>query len=208
VALRTGTEVPMEVPKVCPGCGEAVMQEGGEVAVYCVNAACPAQVVRRLEHWASRGAMDVDGLGIQVTRQLVEAGLVHDVADLYALHQEDLEPLEGFAEKKAANLVAAIAASRDRPLWRPAHRLGIHGVGGQVASVLAGALWLLGGPHGGAREPIAGDRGHRPQDRPRSGGLYADAAQPRTDRQAAGCGLRLADEAPAETSAAEAPWTA
>jgi DNA ligase (NAD+) len=205
VALRTGTEVPMEVPKVCPVCGEAVMQEVGEVAVYCVNAACPAQVVRRLEHWASRGAMDVDGLGIQVTRQLVEAGLVHDVADLYALHQEDLEPLEGFAEKKAANLVAAIAASRDRPLWRLLTGLGIHGVGGQVASVLAGHYGSLEALMAAPEEQLQEIEGIGPKI---AHDLVAFMQMPRNREliaKLAGCGLRLADEAPAETSAAEAP---
>ena len=205
VALRTGDETPMAVPTNCPVCGEAVMHEVGEVAVYCVNAACPAQVVRRIEHWASRGAMDIDGLGIQLTHQLVQEGLVHDVADLYGLRQEDLEPLEGFKEKKATNLVAAIDASRDRPLWRLLTGLGIHGVGNQVASVLADHYRSLDALMAAPEEQLQEIEGIGPKiahdvvafiEMPRNRELIAKLA---------GCGLRLADAAPAETATAEAP---
>jgi DNA ligase (NAD+) len=108
-----------------------------EVAVFCVNAACPAQLVRNLEHFVSRGAMDIVGLGIRVAEQLVEAKLVSDVADLYTLDKEELLSLEGFAEKKAENLLAAIRASRERPLSRVILALGIRGVGEVVAADLA-----------------------------------------------------------------------
>jgi DNA ligase (NAD+) len=137
-ALRDGTERPPVVPETCPSCGEPIQQEDGVVAIYCVNAACPAQIVRRLEHWASRGAMDIDGLGIRVTQQLVAEGLVTDVADLYTLKQDDLLKLEGFGEKRAQNLLAAIDSSRERPLWRVITGLGIHGVGTRVAQILVG----------------------------------------------------------------------
>ena len=136
--LRDGSEQPFSMPKVCPVCGEPVVREEGEVAIYCVNVVCPAQVVRRIEHWASRGAMDIEGLGIKVTKQLVENGLLADVADLYALQKEALLSLEGFANKRANNLLAAIAESRDQPLWRAITGLGIRGVGSKVAQTLAG----------------------------------------------------------------------
>ena len=137
VALRDGSQVPFVMPKTCPVCGEPVVREEGEVAVYCVNAACPAQLVRHVEHWVSRGAMDIDGLGIKVAAQFVANDLVTDVADLYALTKEALLGLEGFADKRADNLLRAIDASRDRPLWRVITALGIRGVGSKAAQALA-----------------------------------------------------------------------
>ncbi len=137
VSARTGKERIFEPPTHCPVCGEPVVHPEGEVAWYCVNAACPAQLIRNLEHFASRNAMDIRGLGIKIVEQLVEAGLVEDVADLYYLKKEDLLRLEGFAEKKAENLLRAIEASKQRPLARLITALGIRGVGEVVAATLA-----------------------------------------------------------------------
>lgn len=137
IAARTGGEVPYEPPKYCPSCGEPVEHFEGEVAWYCVNAACPEQLIRNLEHFVSRGAMDIVGLGIKIVEQLVQAGLVRDVADLYTLRKGDLLQLEGFAEKKADNIVASIEASKSRPLARVITALGIRGVGEVVAGDLA-----------------------------------------------------------------------
>jgi DNA ligase (NAD+) len=134
---RTGGERRFKPPTRCPSCGAALERLPDEVAVFCVNAACPAQLVRNLEHFVSRGAMDIVGLGIRVAEQLVEAGLVSDVADLYARSRDDLLTLEGFAEKRADNLLAAIEGSRDRPLARVILALGIRGVGEVVAADLA-----------------------------------------------------------------------
>jgi len=136
LGLRDGDELPPPIPQVCPACGEPAVREEGEVGIYCINAACPAQLVRLLEHWVSRGAMDIDTLGEKIAQQLVASGLVKDVADLYTLTQEQLLTLEGFGEKKAANLLAGIEASRNRPLQRVITALGIHGVGGKVAQAL------------------------------------------------------------------------
>lgn len=137
VALRRGDERIPEIPKACPACGEPVVREEGKVAIYCVNAACPAQLVRHIEHWASRGAMDIEGLGTKVAELLAEKGLVSDVADLYALTKAQLLALEGFADKRAENLLSAIEASKDRPFWRVLTALGIRGVGSRVAQILA-----------------------------------------------------------------------
>jgi DNA ligase (NAD+) len=134
VDARTGTETVYIPPQTCPACGQPVEHFEGEVAWYCVNAACPAQLIRNLEHYVSRGAMDISGLGIKIVEQLITAGLVRDVADLYALTREQLLALEGFADKKADNLLAAIADSKTRPLNRLIAALGIHGVG-EVAAV-------------------------------------------------------------------------
>ena len=140
---RSGTERPFKPPTRCPSCGAALRRVPEEVAVFCVNAACPAQLVRNLEHFVSRGAMDIVGLGIRVAEQLVEAKLVSDVADLYALRRDDLLSLDGFAEKKADNLLAAIEASRERPLARLILALGIRGVGEVVAADLANRFQSL-----------------------------------------------------------------
>jgi DNA ligase (NAD+) len=137
VDARSGNETAFTPPKTCPACGQEVEHYEGEVAWYCVNAACPAQLIRNLEHFVSRGAMDIVGLGIKIVEQLVEAGLVHDVADLYQLKMDDLLKLEGFAGKKAENLLEAIAASRTRPLARLITALGIRGVGEVMAADLA-----------------------------------------------------------------------
>ena len=137
-AARTGDELAYLPPENCPTCGQAVENLPGEVAWYCVNLACPAQLVRNLEHFVSRGAMDIVGLGIRIVEQLVSSGLVKDVADLYTLTKEDLLALEGFAEKKADNLLESIAVSRQRPLSRLINALGIRGVGEVMASDLAG----------------------------------------------------------------------
>jgi DNA ligase (NAD+) len=136
-AARTGEEQPYVPPEVCPACGQAVENLPGEVAWYCVNVACPAQLVRNLEHFVSRGAMDIVGLGIRIVELLVSVGLVKDVADLYYLEKEQLLELEGFAEKKAENLIASIDDSRKRPLSRLINALGIRGVGEVMASDLA-----------------------------------------------------------------------
>ncbi len=134
---RTGKELPYCPPQTCPACGQAVEHFEGEVAWYCVNSACPAQLVRNVEHFVSRPAMDIVGLGIRIVEQLVENGLIKDAADLYYLRKEDLLNLEGFADKKAENLITAIANSRQQPLARLINALGIRGVGEVTAADLA-----------------------------------------------------------------------
>jgi len=132
-AARSGLEQVYQPPKTCPTCDEPVEHLPGEVAWYCVNASCPAQLIRNIEHFVSRGAMDIAGLGIKIVEQLVGANLAVDVADLYSLEKADLLALEGFADKKAENILQAIAESRERPLARLISALGIRGVGEVVA---------------------------------------------------------------------------
>lgn len=137
VTARAGQEQVYAPPQTCPTCGQPVEHFEGEVAWYCVNAACPAQLVRNLEHFVSRGTMDIVGLGIQIVNQLVEAGLVGDVADIYTLQRDSLLTLEGFAAKKADNLLASIETSKTQSLARLITALGIRGVGEVVAADLA-----------------------------------------------------------------------
>ncbi len=135
-AARSGTEIPFKPPEICPDCKQPVEHLEGEVAWYCVNVACPAQLIRNVEHFVSRGAMDIVGLGTKIVEQLVVEGLISDVADLYTLDREALLELEGFADKKADNLLEAIAASKDQSLYRLLTALGIRGVGGSIAGDL------------------------------------------------------------------------
>jgi DNA ligase (NAD+) len=135
--LRTGKEEIFAPPRNCPTCKQPVEHFEGEVAWYCVNTACPAQLIRNLEHFASRGTMDIVGLGIKIVEQLVESKLVGDVADIYSLTREQLLTLEGFAEKKADNLLGSIEASKSQPLSRIISALGIRGVGEVMAVELA-----------------------------------------------------------------------
>jgi DNA ligase (NAD+) len=140
VDLRDGEQSHYVPHTVCPVCGEPVEHIEGEVAWFCVNAACPAQLIRNLEHFVSRGAMDIEGLGIKIVEQLVTAGLVHDVADIYGLTKEKLLNLEGFADKKADNILASINNSKSRDLARVITALGIRGVGEVGAANLARAI--------------------------------------------------------------------
>lgn len=135
-SLRTGRERPIVVPKECPVCGGPVIQRPDEVAVYCVNVNCPAILVRRLEVFAGRGAMDIEGLGSKVAEQLVSAGLVRDLADVFYLKKEDLLKLPGFAEKRAENLLEAIESAKAQPLWRVLVGLSIRHVGTVAAQAL------------------------------------------------------------------------
>jgi DNA ligase (NAD+) len=139
VDARSGKEKTYKPPTTCPACSQAVEHFEGEVAWYCVNTACPAQLVRNIEHFVSRGAMDITGLGIKIVEQLIEAGLVKDVADLFTLRKEQLLELEGFAEKKAENLLKSLEQAKGQSLNRLIAALGIHGVGEVMAGDLSRA---------------------------------------------------------------------
>jgi DNA ligase (NAD+) len=144
---RTGNEKIFKMPTRCPACGGPVRRDPEFVAWRCENIACPAQLKRTLGHFASRNAMDIEGLGEMLVNQLVDTGLVQDVADLYSLTVEQLAGLERMAEKSATNVVNAIAASKNRELWRLLHGLGITHVGEEAARKLAA--------HFGSLEKIA-----------------------------------------------------
>ena len=138
--VRDGSEQVFEFPATCPECGAAVVEVEGEVAVRCPNReGCPAWRRGALIHWVSRGAMDIDGVGEKLVEQLVDAGLVSDVADLYGLTEEQLVPLDRMAEKSAQNAVAGIAASQGRSIDRILFGFGIRHVGASVARKLCEA---------------------------------------------------------------------
>ncbi len=131
------------MPKNCPECGSAIHRAEGEVAYRCVNAACPAKRKESLLHFASRHAMDIDGLGDKIVDQLVDKGMAKDVADLYALKLDDVAELERMGEKSAQNLLDEIAASKKNSLARLIYALGIRMVGERTAQLLADHFFSL-----------------------------------------------------------------
>ncbi|MGI6358907.1 MAG: NAD-dependent DNA ligase LigA [Bacillota bacterium] len=136
--LRTGEERPFVMPEHCPECGTKAVRYPGEVAWRCPNASCPAVIKETLIHFASRDAMDIDGLGPAMITALLNQGLVHDVADLYYLQRDQLLQLERVGDKSADNLLAAIEQSKQNSLERLLFALGIRYVGARSAAALAG----------------------------------------------------------------------
>jgi DNA ligase (NAD+) len=128
---------PFQMPKKCPVCGSTIHRVEGEVAYRCVNSACPAKLKESVQHYAGRHAMDIDGLGEKIVDQLVEKGMVKDVADLYSLKVEEVAELERMAEKSAQNLIDEIQDSKKQPLARLIYALGIQFVGERTGQLLA-----------------------------------------------------------------------
>lgn len=136
--VRNGSEVPFAMPSVCPSCGGPVSsRENGEAAVRCINADCPAQLVRNIAHFVSRPAMNIETLGENVSARLIGAGLVKNAADLYYLSKEQLAELEGLGEKSAENILASIEKSKSRGLAPLICALGIRHIGEKAAQNLA-----------------------------------------------------------------------
>jgi DNA ligase (NAD+) len=138
VQERTGAERPFVMPGRCPACGTPVVAHEGEVVIRCPNRSCPAQLVQTVIHFASRGAMDIEGLGEKTVFKLFEEGLVRDVADIYGLSASDLSALDGFGEIAAENLIGAIETSKAQPWPRVLYGLGIRHVGDVTAGAIAG----------------------------------------------------------------------
>jgi DNA ligase (NAD+) len=156
LSRRPADSAPWVMPTVCPRCGSTLVREEGEAVWRCENTSCPAKLQRGLEHFAARGAMNIDGLGESLIAQLIASGLVRDYADIYALSPEHLANLTStsarsdgreiqrrFGEKNAAKVVAQIERSKTNELWRVIYGLGIRHVGERGAQVLAGAFWSV-----------------------------------------------------------------
>lgn len=149
VSRRSGNEKPFSIVEklydpnkgyaACPVCGSRIIRPEGEVMYYCPNASCPAQVRERIEHFASKGAMDIKGVGEAMSAKLLDAGLVNDYADLYYLKYkwDKLLQLEGMGQKSAQNLLRAIEESKHRPLTKLIYGLGIRHVGEETAQIIA-----------------------------------------------------------------------
>jgi DNA ligase (NAD+) len=201
VQLRTGEEREFVMPDRCPACGTPVSRDPDQAAVYCPNAACPAQQIRLIEHFASRSAMDIEGLGEKMAVQLYQSGLVRNVADLYSLTKEQLLRLEKVQEKTAENLLRGIAASKSRPLPNVLFALGIRHVGMETARLLAehiGSLDRLLDVKAEELQQIEGigpvvaasieNWVQRPENRAIVERLVAAGVNPRFERPAAGAG--------------------
>jgi DNA ligase (NAD+) len=197
VSLRTGAERPFVMPDRCPACGAAVVQVPGEAMAYCPNQACPAQAVRRIEHFASRGAMDIEGLGERLAWVLYDHGLVRDPGDLYTLTAAQLVPLERMGEKSAAKLVRAIQGSTQRPLARLLFALGIRHVGAETAAALAGHFGALDALMAAPVEEIAAVPGVGPTIAASVRAHFDEPHNRRVVEKLRAAGVRLADERPA-----------
>jgi len=134
--LRDGSEQVWQMPAVCPTCQQPLMRAPEEAATYCINNACPAQLVRAVEHFVGRGAMDIESFGFKQAELFVQKGFIHDLADIYTLPWEEIGQLEGYKEKRLDNLRAGIEASKTRPVHRLLTGLGIRFVGNTVAELL------------------------------------------------------------------------
>ena len=201
--LRTGAERVFKMPRKCPECGSAVQKDAGQVAVRCVNARCPAQLRRRIEHFASRGAMDIEGLGEMMVGQLVTHELLRDLSDVYGLNEAKLATLERVGEKSMRNLLDAIEDSKTRPLWRLIFALGILHVGVTSSRALAS--------HFRSMEALMGSTEEELQRIPDVGevvgrsihGFFQEAGNRKLLARLAHGGLRMVDEASAFGTADE-----
>jgi len=136
-SLRKGTERPFVMPESCPNCGTRIVRPEGEAVARCPNLQCPAQIWGRIVHFAGRGAMDIEHLGERTAHELLEKKLIADQADIFALGDEQIGQLTNFKDRSIANLRAAIAAARDRPIDRLLYGFGIRHVGQSAARALA-----------------------------------------------------------------------
>ncbi|MBR6106410.1 MAG: NAD-dependent DNA ligase LigA [Oscillospiraceae bacterium] len=159
--------VPYQLPDRCPVCGAPAERDGEEAAVRCFNPACPAQIFRQIVHFASKNAMNIDGLGPAIVQQLLDEKLIASAADLYTLTKEQLLRLEGFKEKSADNLLRAVERSKEQPLDRVIAALGIRNIGQTAATLLCDHFGSLEAVRGAKAEDIAAIDGF--------GGIMAEA---------------------------------
>lgn len=153
---RSGDEVPFRMPDTCPVCGTPTHREPGVAMRYCTNATCPAQLRERIRHFVSRAAMDIDGFGEKLADRFVDLGWIHDASDIYHLDWDEVAKLEGFGEKSAGNLRESVEKSKQQPLWRLIHGIGIRHVGEKTATLLADRFGSLDGIVAASQEDIAG----------------------------------------------------
>jgi DNA ligase (NAD+) len=143
VELRDGSETVWQMPAACPVCGQPLVRPEGEAATYCVNNACPAQLVRSVEHFVGRGAMDIESFGIKQAELFVAEGFVRDLADVYYLPWDKIRELEGYGDKRVEKLRAGVEESKSRPVARLLNGLGIRFVGEVVAEMLVARYHTL-----------------------------------------------------------------
>jgi len=196
---RTGAERRFRMPRHCPECGSPVEAPADEVTTYCPNVSCPGRVLEGIVHFASRGAMDIRGLGYERVAKLLGAKLVAGVADLYGLGPLPLQALEGFAEKSAQQLVDAIAASRQRPLATLLFALGIRHVGEGAAELLARRFGTMDALMAAGEEQIGEVRGIGPTIAAAVAAFFGEKRNLQLIARLKRAGLRMDEPAPAAT---------
>ena len=211
LSLRPDNAQPWSMPKECPSCGSPVVREDGEADYRCISIDCPAQALERLLHWASRGAMDIDGMGEEIVRRLVESGRVSDVADYYTLDEVELAQLQtGRTNKEgepiclgqtiAKKLVAAIDESRTRPFARPLFGLGMRHVGKTMAETLARAFPNMDALMAATEEQLAAVDGVGPKIAHSTYLFLRTPDNVQVIERLAKHGVRLADDAEAQAA--------
>ncbi len=143
IELRDGSEIAWQMPTVCPACGQPLVRPEGEAATYCVNNACPEQLVRSVEHFVGRGAMDIESFGIKQGELFVSEGYIHDLADIYYLPWEKIRQLEGYGDKRVDKLRSGVEESKTRPVARLFNGSGLRFVGEVVAEMLVARYHTL-----------------------------------------------------------------
>ena len=197
---RNGDEVLPEFPANCPKCDQPIVRPEDEAMYYCVNASCPEQLVRSVEHFVSKGAMDIEGLGGKQVQMLVEQGMVADVADLYGLDKEALLELDRMAEKSVTNLLAAVERSKQRPLARLVAALGIRHVGSEVAELLARHFPTIDALNAATQEDLEAVPAIGPKIAQNVVAYFGTEGNLLVVEKLRSAGVRLADDAPAELS--------
>ncbi len=200
--VRTGTEIIYSEPTSCPDCGEPLVRMEGEADIRCVSANCPAQLKRLIEHFASRNAMDIEGMGEKVAAQLVEQGLIASLPDIYNLERDDLLGLEGYKDKKVDNLLEGIEASKSRPLNRLLFGLGVRFIGETTAKLLVTQYASLEELGRATREDMEGIHGIGPETAESVVAWFAHEENRRAVERLAELGVntvRLPEEEPAQS---------
>ena len=197
---RTGSEEPVRFPEFCPACGTGIARGEGEVAWRCPALSCPAQLKERIFHFASRRAMDIEGLGVRLIDQLVETGLVSTVADIFRLGPAELSNLDRMGEKSAANVVASISRSRETTLPRLLYALGIRHVGVHLARILAEEFGTIGKLEGASEGYLAALREIGPEVARSVVSFFAGESNRRTIADLLDAGVQYS-AAPPKTSA-------
>ena len=210
VAARRPPEVqaagPWQMPTTCPFCGSPIQRLEGEAASYCTNVDCPNRLLESLAHFAGRGAMDIEGLGYETAKLLLEHGLVSDLADIYHLGREPLLSLERFGAKKVDNLLAGIEASKSRPLERLLVGLNVRHVGGNVAQLIARAFGTMEALRSADATQIAAVEGIGPVIAQAVRGFFDNPRNAALVDKLAAAGVRMDTEVPAGSTTLEG-WT-
>ena len=189
---RTGKEKAFDLPADCPACGSKLHRAPDEVAIRCENAGCPAQIKERVQHFASRDAMDIDGMGDAIVSQLVDKGLIRDYGDIYGLKLDDVKKLERMADKSAANLIGAIENSKSAEINRLIYALGIRHVGENAAWLLADKFGSIEKLSRSSAEDLTGVDGIGPVMAESVSNFFSSKENLRILKKLSGSGLKMA----------------